>query len=388
MPLKRAAGEIDVDLVQARLAPHFFSDSAFAHCARQKDGDGGAAPDRASYRNFPLMHLRQLGDDGEAKARAAASAHTRRVGAVEWLEDAEEVLLRDADAGILHDVFHLIACRGHYSDRYLTALRRVLDSVLEDVADNLRERGRVAPHLRIGTLTERNGDAASFCQRGEFLHHIGRKERKIDRSELHALRPHERGEREEVVDYFRYAVELLNVARERISHVEPDAVFHQRDLGVRLDDGKRRAQLVRDVANELLLRSEGVPRGRECDARDDVAEDDGRERNDAYDHRKVLALDGGEFLDDRRSDAARRAARGALAHSLCYRRGDVVVEKREGCADEDNDDERECYLQPDDVDLGAEEGVEAVPIEPAGNQFPAQFPEVSQRPAPIFCEGF
>src|SRR5690606_38151851 len=74
----------------------------------QLEPEAGAAPERALYVDRLAVGLEDLLDDAEAQPRATAFARPIRVYAVEALEDAVEVFLGDAFAGV-HDLHaHLV----------------------------------------------------------------------------------------------------------------------------------------------------------------------------------------------------------------------------------------------------------------------------------------
>ena len=145
---------------------------------------------------------------------------------------------------------------------------------------------------------------------------------------------------------------------------------------------------MRDVADKLLLGCEGVSRWSKRYAGDNVAEEDGRKCNYAKNYCEALALDRCDFFNNCRCEGVWRCARGTLAHPLRNRRRHVMVEEGERGPHEAKNNKRESYLEADDVDLCAEEWIEAVLIEPDGSQFRGPFPIVSQRPRRVFGEGF
>ncbi|BFO22624.1 hypothetical protein SHKM778_90120 [Streptomyces sp. KM77-8] len=69
---------------------------------RQPQGEGGALVLGAPHRDLPAVRGGHVFHDREAEPRTAGGAGAGRVDAVEALEDALLVLLRDADALVGH----------------------------------------------------------------------------------------------------------------------------------------------------------------------------------------------------------------------------------------------------------------------------------------------
>src|SRR4029453_14485184 len=79
---------------------------------RQYDAERGAAARPGADRDLAPLCLCQVFNDREAEPRAAEVAGARLVDAVETLEDARQVLGRDADPLVLHLEPHLAAALG------------------------------------------------------------------------------------------------------------------------------------------------------------------------------------------------------------------------------------------------------------------------------------
>lgn len=100
-------------------------------------------------------------DDRETETRTAGLAGTGRVDAVEALEDALLVLLRDADALVGHgDLDEVSAGRGHPARGYTHpgAGGRVVDGVLDEVAEGGGQLAPVPPDAQVGGATGGHGD--------------------------------------------------------------------------------------------------------------------------------------------------------------------------------------------------------------------------------------
>src|SRR6185503_5717088 len=78
----------------------------------------------------PAMCFSDPAPDREPEPRAAVSARSRAVHAVEAVEDVRQVLRRDADAGVADSADDGTLLRAH-RDRQRTAGGRVLDRVVE-----------------------------------------------------------------------------------------------------------------------------------------------------------------------------------------------------------------------------------------------------------------
>ena len=111
------------------------------------------------------MRLREGASDGEAEATAAATRSAGGVGAVEAVEDQRQVL--GADAGSV--VGHLdddVGARSADGDHHLAALRGVVQRVVQQVPQDLREPDRVRVDDdgdRVGARGERD---ACRCEGG------------------------------------------------------------------------------------------------------------------------------------------------------------------------------------------------------------------------------
>jgi hypothetical protein len=123
----------------------------------------------------------------------------------------------------------------------------------------------------------------------------------------------------------------------------------------------------------LFLRIERVARGGECHARYNVAEERRRKRDHADDGKEVLGPDTLDFGNDLTPECLRSTERDAGADAIEYRLGNIVIEEREECADNTQNDNRKSYLQCDDVCLCAEKWIVPVPIQQVGNQFREPF---------------
>ena len=114
---------------------------------RQADGEGGAVADLAGGLDAALHGLDQVLDDRQAQAGAAQLARTRLVHAVEALEDARQVGLRDADAVVgdfQADLARSLAParreRGRPSGVYLRALSSRLSRICSMASSSAQAR--------------------------------------------------------------------------------------------------------------------------------------------------------------------------------------------------------------------------------------------------------
>src|SRR3989338_3271398 len=172
----------------------FVADDAPLLRPGEEDRDSGAASHRAPDGDLALVEFDEFTHYGKSKSRAARAAGARWVGTVERLKDSEEVFSRDADAGVLEDKLDIVTRRIVDSDANMPSARRVLERVLEEVADYLRECGCVAPHLRLGALAESHLVFTALGELREFLDDVGRDRREIHPREFDTLGLYERGE--------------------------------------------------------------------------------------------------------------------------------------------------------------------------------------------------
>ena len=139
----------------------WFEQPAFSKgTQRHRRGDGGVArpsPSSAAARRprRSSMGFDEVLGDGEAEAGAADFAEAGDVHAVEAFEDARLVGLGDADAGVGDGEGDFVGVGGG-ADHNLAARGSVLDGVVEQVLENLREAAAVRGDIRqtIPKLTE------------------------------------------------------------------------------------------------------------------------------------------------------------------------------------------------------------------------------------------
>src|SRR5688572_7425966 len=92
-----------------------------------------------------LMQLSDVLDDREAQPRPADLAAARLVDTVKAFEDAVELDLRDAHA-VVGDTDSRAAVLARNAHLYQTFGGRVLDGVIDQVADRLAQQLRIAEH--------------------------------------------------------------------------------------------------------------------------------------------------------------------------------------------------------------------------------------------------
>src|SRR5262249_33701438 len=110
----------------------------------EDEPDFGAAADRAGDLNPPAMALDDAFDDGQAEPEMVSRSRTRRVDAVESIQDTRQMLGWDAAPGVSNA--HLEPGRiGLCADGDRAALRRVGKRVRDDVANCLLEERAVKP---------------------------------------------------------------------------------------------------------------------------------------------------------------------------------------------------------------------------------------------------
>jgi hypothetical protein len=118
-------------------------DAVTALQSRTREPEGAALARFAFHADFAAHHLRQVARDRQPETGAAELAGGRHIGLLEGLEQAWNLVSRDADAGIFH--FEPDAQRSSCSSsnfaRRLMALRRELDGIAGAVEHRLTQPG-------------------------------------------------------------------------------------------------------------------------------------------------------------------------------------------------------------------------------------------------------
>ena len=193
--------------------------------------------------------------DREAEPGAAHLPRAPRVDAVESLEQASEVLLLDAAAVVLdaqahawNGAFARLGAQGHRG-----ALGAVLHGVVDEVGEHLLERAAIGLHLEALRRLELERDLPLLRALAKHAEEVGRErlEREALGSEPQLARLDAR-EVEEVLDEALQPCRVaLDDAEEALGSLGILGERHLHGLGGREDGGDRRAQLVRDVGDEV-----------------------------------------------------------------------------------------------------------------------------------------
>lgn len=146
-------------LVEARASCAFIS-GGLLMCAvagrtglRQPQGEGGALVLGAPHGDLPAVRGGHVLHDRQPQSRTAGGTGASGVDAVEALEDALLVLVGDADALVGDgDLDVLPAGRVHPAGGYADAGTggRVVDRVLDEVAERGGELAAVSPYAQVG----------------------------------------------------------------------------------------------------------------------------------------------------------------------------------------------------------------------------------------------
>lgn len=319
--------------------------------ARQGDGDVRALSFRAPDDDLSLVEFHELADDREAEPAAAMFTGPGPVGAVKGFEDAQKIILRDTDAVVRDMQPYVPAVVRRDGDVDLASGSRIDEGVFDEVVSNLLERRGISPYEEEFSLVHGEAYVLLLGESGEFFDRGLGDRPEVDIVECDALRIEQGVEGQEIVDDVRCPVELVDVVAQCAADRRMKLALEEGDLDVRLHDRERGTELVRDVADEFLLRCEGVARGPQCDRCDEESEA-GRGR-DEHSHGEE------EFTGtDRRQCLRHGVGEGA-------RRPGVVRIGHDRESDEDGDDEEE--LERHDVRLRPEEEIVAVPIREVGS---------------------
>src|SRR2546430_10016538 len=114
---------------------------------RDREVERRAMPDRALHPDLASVHLHDLLNDREAKASPGNRLRRAAAYAPEALEHVADLLGRDADAGVGHAHQGVAAIDATRHGDY-AAFRRVLDGVVDQVADHLDQPVAIARHDR------------------------------------------------------------------------------------------------------------------------------------------------------------------------------------------------------------------------------------------------
>ena len=200
------------------------------------------------------MAFDEIADDGQAEAEAAVRARRGSVGLAERLENMREKIARDSAAGIGHDQ----ANRGRrvlQLHRHLAARRRELDRVRQQVPDHLAQTIVVAEDRAGGGGVGRD-EIDPFRGRGhaDGGQRIGDELSDRDRLDVETqLAGRHAREIEHVVDELRLrqraGADALHAAQQLLLR----HVVAAEDSGPAEDDRQRRAQLVGEDGQELVL---------------------------------------------------------------------------------------------------------------------------------------
>ena len=102
----------------------------------------GGLPVHNASTQLGVVELDGMLDDGQAEAGAAGLSGMALVHAVEPLEDALLLILRNSDSVILYDQYRLHVLMG-YSDMHLSALIVVTDGISGQIIYKLREHATI-----------------------------------------------------------------------------------------------------------------------------------------------------------------------------------------------------------------------------------------------------
>src|SRR5713226_1408644 len=212
-----------------------------------------ALPHFALDPDAAAMNFDKMFGDGEAQAGAANFAGPGHVNSVEALEDAKLIRPRDADPGVGNGESHFGAVRGS-ADHDLAAGRSVLQGVVQQILQNFGKTAAVSGNVR-QRLLQIHGDTQIFFGGGTL--------RGLDAA-LDELRDAQAADLQfqPVGVHFREHEQILGKPRETPGVFENN--FEEADTILRivdgpgekrfretLDGGKRRAQLVRNVGDEI-----------------------------------------------------------------------------------------------------------------------------------------
>src|SRR4051812_1315960 len=119
--------------------------------ARDREAHGGALARLALRPDPAAVSLHEHARDGQPEAATTAVARAARVGAMEALEDALELVLLDAGPRVGDRELDLFAQHPH-PDRDRIAVARVVHGVADEVAEHLRDPVEVRVDEALGVV--------------------------------------------------------------------------------------------------------------------------------------------------------------------------------------------------------------------------------------------
>ena len=216
--------------------------------------EGGAGELAALRPHAAAVELDELARDGQPETAAALVHVHGRLQPHEGAEDAAQVLLADADAGVVHGQVQTarLLSRAHHH----AAVRGELHGVREQVEQDLAHGEPVA--LRgddVGSDLGLDDQRLAAGQDAGGVQTLLDEGLQVEDLELHVQTPglQPRGLEHGVDELQQIGAALLDGAHEaRMLRVQP-AVVLQHDLGEAEDRVERRAQLVGDAGHEARL---------------------------------------------------------------------------------------------------------------------------------------
>ena len=220
----------------------------------QDDDESAAAARLAVHDRAAAVPVDDVTDHGEADAGALHVEGAGRGAAQELAEDAPVLRLRDARPGV-GDRHADEAIRHRHRDLDGRRRRRVLDRVVEEVADGARQRLAVAGDQALVGRQFEVDDAPivshAIARRFDDLAHELR-----HRDGFHAIHVAARFHAREVEEVLHHLAQPAVLAGERPvvdgTPLVGNAAFFER-LGQVRHGGQRRAELVRDGGDEVRL---------------------------------------------------------------------------------------------------------------------------------------
>lgn len=212
------------------------------------------------------MHARNALGNGQAQAAAGHRRTAVLRAAVEALQHALALIGRNARTAIVHHQRQVAGLRLQLHVHH-AALRGVFDSVVDQVAQQDLQGLGLAGHagmLRLGGQRQPQVHAALLSRRRRVGHGLARQigqHHGLGRSACGGLRLLA-GQDQQLLDQARGAVYAAGQALHG-QHACAGVAGALQALHLQLERGQRRAQLVRGVGHEMLLRLEGMLHARQ-----------------------------------------------------------------------------------------------------------------------------
>ena len=220
----------------------------------QPHSEGTALPGRAGHGQLAAHQLGQQMGDGQAQAGAGVTAAPPGAAALEGHEDALQVLLGNADAGVYHlQARHLAAEVQPQNDVAVVGeAHRIAQQVEQDLAQPLGVSADVLGHPALGLQLK-----AQVLGRSLRRHHVHQIVQKLPHRQRRRVQPQPASlDARQIEQAIDQTVQVLAAAVDsghRAARRVAQAAVLEQDLGITQDAVERGAQLMGDASDITRL---------------------------------------------------------------------------------------------------------------------------------------